>query len=237
MPGENDARLLFRINEVDKEYFLWKAAALKEISSANSVHLGASSKFLFQSRAVDSLTKIHAVTHSGDELLIRRRWLSHMTPQSLAVWWCDAGSLVSSGRKGEICTDPFSEDRVLVLSRYLEDEWKVHAHVGQIKSSNKDPMFLYRLSFRTDELKKFLRIILPHIPVASMLRKCVVVSSSQDSWISEMKAAVPQFSTYIDEELLKKRSSPGLTRARLRTSSFRDSLLKEGDHAAGPRGD
>lgn len=213
-PGENDARLLFRISEVDEEYFQWKAAALKEISSMNSVHLGASNKFLFQSRAMDSLTKILEVTHSGDELLIRKRWLSHLTPQSLAVWWCDAGSLVAGGRKGEICTDPFSEDRVLVLSRYLEDEWKVHAHVGQFKSPIKDisgkKAFLYQLSFRTEELKKFLRIILPHIPVASMLWKCLVVNRSQalqESWISEMKAAVPHFSTYIDEELLKKRNA------------------------------
>lgn len=223
-PGENDARLLFRISEVDEEYFQWKAAALKEIASMNSVHLGASNKFLFQSRAEDSLTKIYEVTHSSDELLIRKRWLSHLTPQSLAVWWCDAGSLVDGGRKGEICTDPFSEERVLVLSRYLEDEWKVHAHVGQFKSSNNDrsvkEAFLYRLSFRTEELKKFLRVVLPHIPVASMLRKCFVVNHSQalqKSWISEMKAAVPHFSTYIDEEILKIRNSTTLTHARSRT--------------------
>lgn len=224
-PGENDARLLFRISEMDEEYFQWKAAALKEISSLNSVHLGANNKFLFQSRAVDSLSRIYEVTHSNDELLIRKRWLNHMTPQSLAVWWCDAGSLVAGGRKGELCTDSFSEDRVLVLSKYLEDEWKVHAHAGQIKSTNnersaKEP-FIYRLSFRTEELKKFLRIVLPHIPVGSMLRKCLVVNHSQglqESWISEMKAAVPHFATYIDEELLTIRKTSTLTRARPRVS-------------------
>lgn len=213
---------------MDEEYFQWKAAALKEISSMNSVHLGSSNKLLFQSQALDSLTKIYEVTHSSDELLIRKRWLSHLTPLCLAIWWCDAGSLVAGGRKGEICTDPFSEDRVLVLSRYLEDEWKVHAHVAQCKSSGnnrsvKEP-FLYRLSFRTEELKKFLRIVLPHIPVASMLKKCLVVNNSQvlqESWISEMKAAVPRFSTYIDEELLKRRSAPTLGPARARTSKFR----------------
>jgi len=207
---------------VDEEYFQWKAAALEEISSLNSVHLGASNKFLFQSRAVDSLTRIYEVTHNSDELLIRKRWLSHLTPQSLAVWWCDAGSLVSIGRKGEICTDLFSEDRVLVLSRYLKDEWKVHAHVGQFRSGKE--AFLYRLSFRTEELKKFLRIVLPHIPVASMLRKCLVVNNShslQESWISEMKAAVPHFSTYIDEELLKRRNVPILTHKGSRISQFK----------------
>ncbi|KAG0608867.1 hypothetical protein M758_8G139100 [Ceratodon purpureus] len=223
--GENDARLLFRISEADEEYFRWKAAALEEISSLNSVHLGASNKFLFRSRAVDSLTKIYEVTHSGEELVIRKRWLSHFTPQSLAVWWCDAGSLVAGGRKGELCTDPFSEDRVLVLSKYLEDEWKVHAHVGQLKSTNKDKSvkeaFIYRLTFRTEELKKFLRLVLPHIPVASMLRKCLVVNHSQalqESWISEMKAAVPHFATYIDEELLKIRKTSTRTDARTRAS-------------------
>lgn len=211
--GENDARLLFRVSKMDEEYFRWKAAALKEISSMNSVHLGSSDKFLFRSRAVDSLTRIYEVTHSSDELLVRKRWLSHLTPQSLAVWWCDAGSLVAGGRKGELCTDPFSEDRVLVLSKYLEDEWKVHAHVGQLKSNDRSVNFIYRLSFRTEELKKFLRLVLSHIPVASMLRKCLVVNNSQalqESWISEMKAAVPHFATYIDEELLGIQKTPSL---------------------------
>lgn len=220
--GENDARLLFRVSEVDKEYFHWKAAALKEISSSNSVHLGASNKFLFQSRAVDSLTKIYEVTHNKEELLIRKRWLNHFTAQSLAVWWCDAGSLVARGRKGEICTDLFSEDRVLVLSRYLEDEWKVRSHVGQFRLGKE--AFIYKLSFRTEELKKFLRIVLPHIPVASMLWKCVVVNHSdalQESWISEMKAAVPHFSTFIDEELLKRLSFPTFTHESSRTSQFK----------------
>ena len=206
---------------MDEEYFQWKTGALKEISSMNSVHLGLSNKFLFRSRAVDSLTRIFEVTHSSDELLIRKRWLSHLTPQSLAIWWCDAGSLVAGGRKGELCTDPFSEDRVMVLSKYLEDEWKVHAHVGQFKSSTSDKeAFMYRLSFRTEELKKFLRLVLPHIPVASMLRKCMVVNPSQalqDSWISEMKTAVPRFAAYIDE-LVKIWNTPTLTHARPRAS-------------------
>lgn len=215
----------FRISKVDEEYFKWKAASLKEISAMNSVHLGASNKFLFQSRAVDSLTKIYQVTHSREELILRKRWLSHLTPQSLAVWWCDAGSLVAGGRKGELRTDPFSEDRVILISRYLEDEWKVHAHVGQVKSTNNDrsvkEAFVYRLSFRTEELKKFLRIVLPHIPVASMLRKCFVASNSkalEESWILEMKTAVPHFSEYIDEELRKMRKGSTSTSVGSRSS-------------------
>lgn len=193
-----------------EEYFQWKAAALKEISSKASLHFGLNKKFLFQSQALIALTKIHEVTHDKNHLLIRRTWLNHLTPESLAIWWCDSGSLVAGARKGVICTDFFAEDRVQLLAKYLEVVWKVYTHVGPVRRVSDDrevkEVFYYRLWLRTEELKKFLRIILPHIPVASMLRKCMIVYNNeacQQSWISEMKAALPHFSTYIDEELTK----------------------------------
>lgn len=217
-PGETDARLSFRHSQTQEEYFQWKAVAMKEISSKNAVFFGQNKKFLFQSQSMNALTKILGVTHNHNRLFIRRRWLNHMTAQSLAIWWCDAGSLVAGGRKGVLCTDFFPEDRVTLLAQYLEARWNVQAHVGAVKRvrrdrDNKDFSY-YRLWFRTEELKKFLRIVLPHIPVASMIRKCLIVYNDkgfQESWVAEMKSALPHLAMFIDEELANVRQ----TRARI----------------------
>jgi uncharacterized lipoprotein YmbA len=53
-----------------------------------------------------------------------------------------------------------------------------------------------------EELKKFLRIILPHVPVPSMLKKVLLLYRDpelQQRWISEVVQA-----TGFDEELVKR---------------------------------
>jgi len=60
----------------------------------------------------------------------------------------------------------------------------------------------YRLWFSTEELKKWLRLIMPHIPVPSMLYKVILIykhSLLQQRWISEVKLALPRFRAQIEE--------------------------------------
>jgi len=99
-------------------------------------------------------------------------------------------------RRGVLCTDSFSEKSVRRLAEYLEKVWKVYVHVGPIrrdrKYGNYSQQEYYRLWFSTEEMKKFLRIIMPHIPVPSMVSKTLLIYKDfffQQRWISEVRSA------------------------------------------------
>jgi hypothetical protein len=203
--GYKNARLSIRHSQSQKEYFQWKVENLQEIAALKSVQVqkpdknsyGKNKKLLFQSRTLEALTTLYNITYKHKRLYIRRRWLNQLTPLSLAVWWCDDGSIIGSPRRrGVLCTDGFTEKSVRKLARYLEKVWKVYARVGPIrrdrKYGNYSKQEYYRLWFSTEETKKFLRIIMPHIPVPSMVYKTILIykdSLFQQRWISEVRGA------------------------------------------------
>lgn len=192
-----NARFSFRHSVTQKDYFDWKVRQLAEISSEKNVFeqpadgFGTSTKLRFQSRAMEVLTELHLLTHKRGKLNIRRKWLNQMTPLSLAIWWLDDGSLIGNGRKGVICTDGFNEADQRVLAQYLHKVWGVRVKIGTTgrRRGGKQETY-YRLWFQsTDELKKFLRIILPQISVESMLSKVLLLyrdPNLQQRWISEV---------------------------------------------------
>ncbi len=194
----SNANLRIRHSEVQREYLLWKAEMLKEIAGEKAVGIqkadgySSNQKWRFTSKSTPALTELHYLTYTHNKLDIRRTWLNQMTPLSLAVWWCDDGSLISyGGRKGVFCTDGFDEASVNILARYLEVVWKIHTIVAPVGRSRDGKREQYwRIWIRShEELKKFLRIILPYIPVASMLRKTIFLykdSQLQQRWISEI---------------------------------------------------
>ena len=198
-----NARFKFKHSIVQKDYFNWKVSMLSEISSKKSViiqkpdNFSNNKKLLFQSKALESLTTIYNKTHRNNKLQIKRQWLNHLTPLSLAIWWLDDGSLISNNRKGVLCTDNFSQTSVQLLSNYLSVVWKIESRVAPISSfklkySKKDKY--YRIWFNTTELKKFLRIILPYIPTQSLVYKVLIKYKDlelQQRWISEVKKALP----------------------------------------------
>lgn len=198
-----NARFKFRHSVVQKDYFDWKISMLQEISSEKSCILqkpdGFSSnrKLLYQSRALESLTCIYKIIQSKNKIDIKRKWLNHLTPLSLAIWWLDDGSLISNKRKGVLCTDGFSKDSVDLLSRYLSVVWGISTRVAPISGVNRKfskQDIYYRLWFSTTELQKFLRIILPYIPTPSCVSKVMIHSKDlelQQRWISEVKLALP----------------------------------------------
>ncbi|OHA19761.1 MAG: hypothetical protein A3C08_02245 [Candidatus Taylorbacteria bacterium RIFCSPHIGHO2_02_FULL_47_18] len=193
-----NANLQIRHSETQKDYLLWKANALKEIAGDSSVSVqkpdgySIHSKWRFVSKRTSALTELHHLTYTHNALRIKRKWLNQMTPLSLAIWWCDDGSLIGyGGRKGVFCTDGFDEASVKILARYLEVVWNIRAIVAPVgrKRDGKQDQY-WRLWIRSqEELKKFLRIILPYIPVASMLKKTILLYKDpqfQQRWISEV---------------------------------------------------
>lgn len=194
-----NARFSFRHSVFQKEYFFWKVNQLKEISGRKMVWKQGKDgkdgwggeKFRYQSRALESLTETFNLVAKGGKKRVRRKWLNQLTPLSLAVWWMDDGSLISNSRKGVFCTDNFSYEEVKILGRYLKVVWNIETQIGKTKKSS-DGRYreYYRLYIRsTKELKKFLRIIIPHIPVEEMLPKILLLykdSELQQRWISEV---------------------------------------------------
>jgi hypothetical protein len=191
-----NARFSFRHTVRNEDYFFWKVNQLKEISSEQNWWrqekngLGGQ-MFRYQSAARRELTDLYCLTHERDKIAIRRRWLNMLTPLSLAVWWLDDGSLIGNGRKGVLCTDPFSYEDQKLLARYLLIAWKIKVSIGKITRTRDGVVReYYRLWFRSsEELKKFLTIILPFVKATSMLPKVMLLykdSELQQRWISEV---------------------------------------------------
>lgn len=206
-----NARFAFRHSIIQEEYFLWKAKELAEIAGAVSVWKQGKNgrdgwgkeKLRFQSRALPALTELYHLTHKQVRLWIRRKWLNQLTPLSLAVWWLDDGSLVADTRQGVICTDGFPLEQVHILDRYMKKVWGISTKIGRVAQTDR-----YRLWIRsTEHLQKFLRIILPHIPVPSMLPKVLLLYNDpelQQRWTSEVVHLSP-FSQEIVEKYLKEK--------------------------------
>ena len=204
----SNASLQIRHSEMQKDYLLWKAGMLQEIAREKSVSMQEADgyskdrKWRFVSKNLPVLTEIHRLTYEHNTLCIRRKWLNQMTPLSLAVWWCDDGSLISyGGRKGVFCTDGFKESTVRILAHYLKVVWDIRTVVAPVgrKRDGKQGQY-WRIWIRSqEELKKFLRIILPYIPVQSMLKKTILLYKYfqlQQRWISEI-VALSHFSLHV----------------------------------------
>lgn len=214
----SNANFQIRHSEIQKDYLLWKAKELSEIAGDKSVSVqepdgySKNKKWRFFSKRNSALTELHHQTYEHNKLRIKRKWLNQMTPLSLAVWWCDDGSLISyGGRKGVFCTDGFDKPSVEILARYLEVVWNIRAIVAPVgRSRNGKQDQYWRLWIRSsDELKKFLRIILPHIPVSSMLYKTILLYKNnqfQERWISEVVALSGYPYSVVMAEYEKKRA-------------------------------
>lgn len=196
--GYKNARFSFRHSINQKDYFFWKVSQLKKISSAKSVFIqkkdgyGNNRKLRYQSQAMPELSELYNLTHKHNHLKIRRKWLNQMTALSLAIWWFDDGSLISNSRKGVFCTDGFDKPSVKILSQYLQKVWNIKTVVAPVSRKRDGKQSEYwRIWIRsTNELKNFLKIIIPYTFAPSMLRKVIMLYKDrqlQQRWISEIK--------------------------------------------------
>lgn len=222
--GYKNARFSFRHTIKQQEYFLWKRNHIKndlssikdmweQLPCSNNLNEWQDHKLRYQSKALPSLSYLYYLTHKGNEkgnIRIWRKWLNLMDAQSLAIWWCDDGSLVNNTKQGVFCTDGFSLKDIQVLDRYMKKVWNINTSIFPVGKEKKDGSQRYRLWIRSvNELKKFMRIIIPYIPVYSMLYKVIILykdSQLQQRWISEI-VENSQYTLSDVEALVKKRKS------------------------------
>lgn len=199
-----NARFSFRHSVTQKEYFFWKVSELKEISGKigvweqNGQDGWGKDKLRYQSAALETLTDLYKLTHDGRRFRIRRTWLNQLSPLSLCVWWLDDGSLLN-GKQGVLCTDGFPYEELLIVVRYFRKVWDISPRIGKVSQKRANQ---FRLWFRNKtDLEKFLRLIIPHLKVPSMLKKVMILYKDpilQERWISEVCR-----STQIDEKVVR----------------------------------
>jgi hypothetical protein len=204
-----NARFSFKHSIKQKEYFFWKVLKLKEISSKkcfwpqqnnsliNSKQVS-SNTIRYQSRAIPFITTLYELTHKRSHkgrIRIWRKWLNELNQESIAIWWLDDGSIVANTRQGVFCTDSFELRDVKLLKAYLKTVWNISTQIHPVRSKGhirrtKEGTECYRLWIRSrEDLKRFIRLIAPHVPVKSMLYKCLLIYKDpqlQQRWISEM---------------------------------------------------
>ena len=223
--GYKNARFSFCHSINQSDYFMWKRNQLKpELSGAKDYweQLAANShkdeysghKLRYQSRALPGLTYLYNLTHKKSEkgnIKIRREWLNLLTPLSLAIWWCDGGSLVSNTKQGVFSTDGFSLEDLEKLDRYLKIVWHLSTKIRAVGKTRKDGGERYRIWLNSQtELEKFLRIIIPFIPTLAMLRKVLILykdSELQQRWISVVLELNANFSRAEVENLISERKA------------------------------
>lgn len=176
---KND-KILIEESRKQAEYLKWKREAIKAwIPAEKETEKG------YESQALPSLIYLNQLTHKRGIKTVKRSTLNQMTALSLAVWWQDAGSLVSKGRQGIIRTEEYTEREVKKIVTYMEVEWGIgmKAYKGQTTEQ-------WRVTFKTlGELEKFIRLIMPYVEVKTMLYKIMIKyteAERQQRWTSEI---------------------------------------------------
>lgn len=193
-PNYKNARLSFRHSINQKEYFWWKMSKLKEISSDSCCWeqpadgYSKNPKLRYQSLALPVLTGYYNLVTKRQKKLVSRRWLNKLTPLALAIWWFDDGSIIGE-RKGVFCTDGYSLKEAEIIKRYFKIVWGINTSVGFVHRPLVNKVYSRVYLSSVEELKKFLRLIIPYVPVPQMLPKVLLLykdSILQQRWISEV---------------------------------------------------
>ena len=97
---------------------------------------------------------------------------------------------MANGRQGVFCTDGFQEKEVKILDQYMKKVWGITTEARSHGLVRKDGGVRYRLYIKTHEdLQKFLKLIMPYIPIKAMIRKVLLLyedAELQQRWISEI---------------------------------------------------
>lgn len=103
------------------------------------------------------------------------------------TWYLDDGGLMGTGNRiGKLATNGFSQEQSYQLAEFLYSKFQIQAKVYPNTYANKT---YYYLQISTQQLKKLLCTIMPHIPVQSMLYKAYLKYTRldlQQHWIAVM---------------------------------------------------
>lgn len=222
--GYKNAKFSIRHTNDQKNYLLWKVEKLRETHVLGTVSKGKPDgvsnqiKWIFQSNVSSQLTEIHEITHKKNQKRVKRKWLNHLTPLGLAIWWFDDGSLICHRRRGVFCTDNFTEKECVLLKNYLSKVWKIRVTIHPIHRKATGKKY-FRIWICNSELQKFLNLIVLYVPLIwELFEKKMIINYKnpvlQQRWISQLvdilkNREIKGFETKNFFEKLRERYSPG----------------------------
>ena len=153
---------------IQKDYFLWKLNYLKNLNNTfdqDLINVTCNNKFKCASIEDKKLLVIYNLVNRKN-VKVNRKWLNLLDSLALAVWWCDIGLLINSGRQAIFCTDAYNEIEINIICKYINNVLKLNT-----------------LKYRTGKncirisifpTKNFLEMIAKHIPCKSMIKKFLI---------------------------------------------------------------
>lgn len=148
-----------------KDYLIFKAKLLAEVLEIN-VPKVYQTEHEYESWRFNKGHKLFRIyrnwIYKNDVKTFNLDWLRYITPQGLAIWYMDDGSLIAKKRNGKIhafelyISTYLSKEENQVLIDWLFDTYQIKFNQNQNKGK-------YRLRCSTQEARKFVELVKPFI--------------------------------------------------------------------------
>lgn len=141
------------------------------------------------------LTTLHKLMYQGKDKVILRSYLNYTDSTFLMALWLDDGSL-NSGYQGMFSLVMFSEKELDRFCKWMKVAWNLDMTRSALKQNEKKIDIYPRGVYfnNQDQLKNFLRIVAPLIPVKTMIYKvCWCAQNNTDAtqrWKTELKGLI-----------------------------------------------
>lgn len=172
---EPSARLVIGHGPKQLEYLEWKANKLHSIFGGKPVKV-----YTYQSlnkqvgkvytnhqiaKTHNYFRQMHRMMRATGERKYTREWLDFLDDAGLAIWYMDDGAgTICKNKQGKIsgCMTRIStycsEEEALILRKWFEDKYNISPKFDVDKRNNK-----YSLRFNTQESRRFVEIVSPHV--------------------------------------------------------------------------
>lgn len=164
-------RLMIGHCEEQEEFVLWKKAVLgnlvnviarREDKRKNSIIL------TFNTVTHDEFRFFYNLFYTNGKKIIKRELINYITPFSIAVWFCDDGS-INKNVNMRISTDGFSKEENEILQEIMRLKFNIRSKVCEYTRNDKK---YYFMSFNKENSGKLTELIAPYV-LESMKYKIV----------------------------------------------------------------
>ena len=150
-----------------KEYLEYKASLINSALGGrqNEVKYINNNGYLgcCYSKGGKELGVIYKLLYSDNKKKITRKALEYLTPQGIAIWYMDDGSLYAQRRNGRVhayqmVLSTYCEDieEAQDIINYFIDTWNIKFNIKKNKNR-------YSLTCNTKEIRKFIEIVKPYV--------------------------------------------------------------------------
>lgn len=156
--------LSFAHGEKQLDYLKWKLGVFsafvstKELYRRESSFRGNAPCYSFSTISHPYLAALHKLCYPNGKKGISQQWLDLLSPQALAVWYLDDGSLNRRYGTVVLCTNCFSRAEQDLIIRYLHERWGIEAKLEPRRNNQ----FVIRIN--ASQSKAFRSIIAPYVP-------------------------------------------------------------------------